>query len=259
MSDSTSEKKFIWERVSLSIGAVLVPVVVAYVGNSFATAVKNREVEGRFVELALNILQEDPTPETKALRGWAIDVVSEYSGVLIGEEARKSLLNVPLTPSQRVTSFGYEYDLNAPIIENGSFTWSQATHGNRIPQSQEVVDNIIELANVLQEAEEFLGRPIKIMSWYRPPNINARVGGASFSNHINGNAVDIEVEGITAQELYERLDPWWGNRGGLGIPPNSLNRVHLDTRGYKARWSLGTGSQDDSLRIEDDSPPSQTP
>jgi len=80
-----------WESASVALAALLVPVVVAVVGSSFSSAVTNREIDIRFVELAVDILQEEPDEESRGLRDWAIDVIDEYSGIQMSDEARESL------------------------------------------------------------------------------------------------------------------------------------------------------------------------
>ncbi|HYX01920.1 MAG TPA: hypothetical protein VE963_07525 [Reyranella sp.] len=45
-----------WERAKSAatiLSAIAIPVVVAIVGNSFSSAMKEREVQGKFVELAV--------------------------------------------------------------------------------------------------------------------------------------------------------------------------------------------------------------
>lgn len=57
---------------------------------------------------------------------------------------------------------------------------------------QEVIHHLIALAEkVLQPARERYGKPITINSGYRSPAVNARVGGASSSQHLTGQAADI--------------------------------------------------------------------
>lgn len=57
---------------------------------------------------------------------------------------------------------------------------------------QDVTNNLIALAErVLQPARERYGKPITVNSGYRSPAVNARVGGASSSQHLTGQAADI--------------------------------------------------------------------
>lgn len=147
-------------------------------------------------------------------------------------------------PALRFPGFKAVYYANAPIIwktpsgGQGNFTWAEATHnGTRIPESSSVVYGIVRIAQALEDIRQIYGnRPITINSWYRPKAINARIGGASMSRHIQGDAVDFTVRGVHPYDVYKRLDGWWGNRGGLA---SATVFTHLDARGYRARWSYG--------------------
>ena len=44
------------------------------------------------------------------------------------------------------------------------------------------------------------GSPLPILSGYRDPETNARVGGASGSQHLHGNAFDVDVSGLSQAE-----------------------------------------------------------
>lgn len=84
-----------WEKLKVSgavIAAVLIPVVLAVLGNRYTQAIKEREVEGRFVELAVSILAEPASEENRNLRHWAIKVVNEYSGVQIDSATASDLV-----------------------------------------------------------------------------------------------------------------------------------------------------------------------
>jgi hypothetical protein len=125
--------------------------------------------------------------------------------------------------------------LEMSILPNGNFTWAEATRGGtRVPETQATVDAIVRIATLAQEARDRIGRPFRVTSWYRPPEVNARVGGASQSRHIVGDAIDFYVPGLTGKQLYWALDPWWP--GGLGRYTQYPYLCHLDARGYRARW-----------------------
>lgn len=126
--------------------------------------------------------------------------------------------------------------LDASIIPNGNFTWAEATRGGaRMPPDQATVDAIVRIAKLAQQARDRIGRPFHITSWYRPPEINRRVGGASRSRHIVGDAIDFYCPGLTGNQVYWTLDPWWP--GGLGRYGRFPALAHLDARGHKARWT----------------------
>jgi hypothetical protein len=126
--------------------------------------------------------------------------------------------------------------LAAAIVPNGNFSWAEATHGGtRMPPDQATVDAIVRIARLAQQARDRIGRPFRVTSWYRPPAINRRVGGASQSRHIVGDAIDFYVDGLTGTQVYRSLDPWW--TGGLGRYLQFPYLCHLDARGYRARWT----------------------
>jgi len=140
---------------------------------------------------------------------------------------RGESINLPGLPGSY-----YSHD---PIIAGGYFTWAQATHGTtRIPASVEVVYGMIRIAEALEEIRMLLGnRPIEIVSWYRDPATNLRVGGTKNSRHLTGDGVNFIVDGLPPDEVYAKLDDWWGARGGLA---SASQFVHIDARGYRARW-----------------------
>ncbi|MDB9311717.1 N-acetylmuramoyl-L-alanine amidase [Spirulina sp. CS-785/01] len=125
--------------------------------------------------------------------------------------------------------------LNEPIIPNGHFFWREALHnGERIPKTKAHVDNIIALATRLEEVRDRLGGfPLVITSWYRPEPWNSQVGGARFSRHKVGQAVDVLRSGMTGRQMASRLRDW---PGGMGIYRSYPNLIHLDIRPYRARW-----------------------
>jgi len=125
------------------------------------------------------------------------------------------------------------------IPGSANFTWDEAIRGGaRIPANAAITLNIVSIARALDEVRALLGnQPITITSWYRPPAVNRAVGGASQSTHLFGHAVDFQHATLSPRAVYDRLNPWWGSRGGLAWcdrPGRSF--VHIDQRGYRARW-----------------------
>ena len=74
-------------------------------------------------------------------------------------------------------------------------------------------------------------RPIPILSGYRTPEHNARVGGARHSQHIEGRALDLGMpEGIDLEEFWRIVNRVACERGvirGLGLYPSF---IHIDIR-----------------------------
>ena len=120
------------------------------------------------------------------------------------------------------------------------FTVREVTNGDsrRIPQAHSPQANaILDMAEELDKIREALGHPIRVTSWYRPPAVNREVGGARFSQHINGNAVDIQpLGGMNIHQFQKWLDSGW--YGALGYGANK-GFVHIDTRAPFGGWMTG--------------------
>jgi len=98
----TSPRPDPWERakaISSVLSAVVIPVVILIVGNVFAEAIKEREVQGKFVELAVQILREEPTKQATGLREWGTEVLNRYSGVAFSAATRQALINSTSLPT----------------------------------------------------------------------------------------------------------------------------------------------------------------
>lgn len=125
--------------------------------------------------------------------------------------------------------------LSENIGNANHFYWYEATkNGVVVPKSQTIRKNIERLANYLDTVRGVIGnKPMRITSWYRSPNYNARVKGSSKSQHLTGLAVDFACGSMSPDAIYKVLDAYHGDRGGLGLYPKHL---HIDLRGHRARW-----------------------
>lgn len=116
-------------------------------------------------------------------------------------------------------------------------------------------ENARILAFQLQRARSVLGRPLVVVSGYRDPVHNARVGGGRKSQHLLAKAADLIVPDEDGRAVYtfpdgKKVKCWTGARlagffealmstdhivnGGLGI---YSNRIHYDIRDEpSARW-----------------------
>jgi hypothetical protein len=136
----------------------------------------------------------------------------------------------------RLPGFTSTFYTDQPIIPNGNFTWGEATrNATRIPSTRDIVENIMALASALQPVRNRLGRPFQVNSWYRPPDVNAAVGGAQFSQHLTGRAVDVQVQGLTGRQVANAVMLSWP--GGIGIYSNMPLVIHLDI-GPRRTWGF---------------------
>ena len=132
----------------------------------------------------------------------------------------------------------YEPVYFEPAVCN--FTWAELTKGgSRIPVNATVTQRIVRLSKYLDEVRTYLGsRAIHITSGYRDPISNRRVGGARYSRHMSGDAVDFWVEGMDVVDVFYKLKDYHPT-GGLAV---GNGFVHLDLRpGSPARWTYPGG------------------
>jgi len=101
----------------------------------------------------------------------------------------------------------------------------------------------------LQEALFKLGyneTGFEVINGFRHPSYNIKVGGASKSRHILGEALDLRINDINndgrrtqkdKEIVLELLEKYIiKDKGGIGLYPGTMS-VHFDVRGYKARWN----------------------
>ncbi len=95
-----------------------------------------------------------------------------------------------------------------------------------------------ELVKLLQKIRDHYGKPITINSAYRTPAYNKKVGGAKYSQHVQGKAADIVISGVTPYEVAKYAESL--GAGGIGLY-NSF--THVDVRPGKSRWDQRSGKQ----------------
>jgi uncharacterized protein YcbK (DUF882 family) len=133
-----------------------------------------------------------------------------------------------------------EQKTNLQVTKN--FNISEMEYYDRVPEK--LLENAKEVLGSLQILRDACGKSITIMSGYRSPERNEEVGGATKSQHMEGNACDIKVKDMDPKDvatLIEKLiKEGKMKQGGLGIYPRATiaeGWVHYDTRGVKARWN----------------------
>lgn len=108
---------------------------------------------------------------------------------------------------------------------------------------KKILFQVLAFQNLLSE-QGYDRDAFVITNGFRHPKFNKEVGGASQSRHIMGEAVDITARDINGDGKINEEDKTIiaktaemvvGNSGGVGLYPGTLS-IHIDTRGYKARW-----------------------
>lgn len=57
---------------------------------------KNSESRVRYVDLAIEQLRAAPTPETTALREWAVELLDSQAPVKLSDAAKRQLMSMPI-------------------------------------------------------------------------------------------------------------------------------------------------------------------
>jgi uncharacterized protein YcbK (DUF882 family) len=142
-----------------------------------------------------------------------------------------------------INKSGYTRPLPAAIdLPNGSKPFNPRKNAKRHARALERLRARLNQARKRHGLEE---TGIRINSWARSWKHNAEVGGAINSQHLYFLATDITKEEV------RRLTPWdngasfdriasevFGD-GGFGQYPAGAR--HVDSRGWKARWSSWVG------------------
>lgn len=139
------------ESLSKSFASVVIPIVLLVVGQDFASATKQREIEAKFVELATAILNKDPgnkpSTEVQSLRRWAVDIIDKYSGIPMPKETANALIqNTPLPAAPRAV----EQSSSGPwaVVFGGDTTLAAAKHEVAVTaRKMSLADALIYLRN----------------------------------------------------------------------------------------------------------------
>lgn len=78
---------------------IIIPIVVAILGNAAMNVWRTREVSLGYVEIAAGILSQPPSPENENMREWAIETLQRHATVQLSAEAQEELRVSPLPES----------------------------------------------------------------------------------------------------------------------------------------------------------------
>ena len=70
----------------------------------------------------------------------------------------------------------------------------------------EIIDALRDTCiKVIEPLRIAIDKPIKITSGYRSKELNKLIGGSKTSQHCLGQAVDIQVQGISTEDLFQKI------------------------------------------------------
>ena len=96
------------------------------------------------------------------------------------------------------------------------------------------------LVELLEKIRAGAGAPVTINSGYRTAAYNTQVGGARYSQHLQGTAADIAVAGASPLLVGQMAEYYLGDSGGIGVYQTF---THVDTRSGRARWDQRSGRE----------------
>lgn len=129
--------------------------------------------------------------------------------------------------------------LNKRGLITPHFTWAEAAAHDprRTPVPHRLRRKAIKHAWKLERLRHALGdHAIPIVSWFRTPEWNRAVGGASKSQHMNAWATDIGkayIERVGRTRFFTTARKIW-RKGGIGDYPSGAG--HVDSRPWIAFW-----------------------
>lgn len=74
---------------------------------------------------------------------------------------------------------------------------------SNVPDDVAIASLTILCERVLEPVRNHFGKPVKVNSGYRAPDVNAAVGGSKTSDHCRGQAADIEINGVANADLAQ--------------------------------------------------------
>jgi len=107
--DKTNNSKDWWDKSKIfaEIVAIIALIIFGYAVNS---SIKSSELDLKYVQLAVGILQSEPNDTTSGLREWAVEVLVKHSKIPLTNAAKNELLKNQL-PTVRWDS-GISWDSN---------------------------------------------------------------------------------------------------------------------------------------------------
>lgn len=133
-------------------------------------------------------------------------------------------------------------DINELVEGSDHFSWGEVLlcrqWGVHVFPTKIQHENLLKVVAKAELIRDALGLPMVVTSGLRPRVYNRLIGGAKYSAHIEGKALDFVVEGMHADMVRASLEPLLSE---LGIRMEKLpgaNWIHIDikTPGGRGRY-----------------------
>jgi zinc D-Ala-D-Ala carboxypeptidase len=93
-------------------------------------------------------------------------------------------------------------------------TYSEATTSqtatrlriNNVPNDEQLINMQLVAINVFDKVRQHFGKPLRVSSFFRNEATNKAVGGSKTSQHVKGQAIDIQaLKGITNKQIFDYI------------------------------------------------------
>ncbi len=101
------------------------------------------------------------------------------------------------------------------------------TNNPTTPQQMQAMEALCK--NILEPLRQHIGKPLRINSGFRSPKVNKAIGGAKDSQHMKGEAADIECDFLQNDELVAVITE-------LELPFDQLILEHCDPNVPFSGW-----------------------
>ena len=72
---------------------------------------------------------------------------------------------------------------------------------DNIPNDEHLKNLQVVVDEIAQPLRDHFGKPVRINSGYRSPALNDAIGGSKKSQHSKGEAIDLEIDGVSNMEV----------------------------------------------------------
>jgi uncharacterized protein YcbK (DUF882 family) len=215
---------------------------------------------GKKYGIVVDVNQPIPNEIIKVLIEFdSAEYVEVESKIKIGSTTPSSTSTIVMPQSSVSMGEGVRVGVDFPLQEYAdkyklSIQYSKAKDGDKnVSPTIKVKDfacrdgsDIIlinpHLIEVLEKIRAHFNKNLLILSGYRTPPYNRKIGGAGISQHMFGNAADFRIDGVKPIEICTWLNTF--HTGGIGLYVTK-NFTHVDVRNVigssKGTWSKPKG------------------
>lgn len=127
--------------------------------------------------------------------------------------------------------------MKSPFVDiNGNPLGVNFTHPDQVQGVSGLTKQVLQR---VAEGVKSVVPQLQVMSGYRSPAVNDAVGGAKGSQHMQGNAIDLDLSGLDEAQKQAVVDSVLAQPevNGFGAYDKNINSIHFDTRtGSRAVW-----------------------